>query len=932
MRRVFTVAISVLVLAGLVVVPACAPDVVPDVYDLTMAVSPIVTPAAGTTDPVGTRSLEGGEKIDMKAFAADDWEFVNWTTTPVGAGTFEDATATETKFTMPAQPVTVTANFAPVEPEPDPEPDVRATIIRDAYGVPHIFAETKVDLAFGAGYAMAQDRLWQADVFRRLPSGRLAEFGLATIEQDAKMRGRWYGYDELMAIYDEWEPGAKYPHLKPMTEAYVDGINLYIEEALAAWDIWDWSLMPVEYIANGLVAYLEPFTVADVVAVTVMMAWEFGGTGGNEDQFYAALDELMKKYPDPPHFERAWAIFDDLFPLNDERAPVTIPDAVYEAPPLESLSFEFSGDLSGLIEQYAESEAARRELFESVAMPMKLGSNAVPVSPELSATGYALQLGGPQMGYSIPQIVYEIGLHGDGINAVGMAFPGAGPFILIGVSEYGAWTSTTGASDVRDIRVLDLNPDNPTQYKWYTDVESEVWEWRDMEERVETFYGLKKQTSEQRTFYRSHYGPIEKIEGLQAFTLHTPFYGNEMSAEQGWQLFQEAEDIEEFETAVELIWPSHNFVWSGVDGNIGYFHAGRFPVKPETADRRLPLAGDGTQEWLRVTEPHEMPRSINPEQGWLANWNNKPIAGWPFAESDFHWGEGHRVQVLMGAMSMMAPGPGADLTTAHLKQINQIGGYHHTAGMSFVGDVMFAAMASGSPTLEAAGGYLAAWAGAEPLPASYVDLESPKWPADPNPTYDHPGLTIFDAWYDRIFPKVFENILPPDLIIRAKGTFGNPGNLSLLIRVLREDESLLYPGYPSGGALTAMVVEALEEAVADLTAQYGADMSTWLTPVRMQNYHQRGALPGGPIHPMMNRGTYNHIAELRSGAGELPLGESVIPPGQSGFVGLYLGDPAPSAHVADQVLLYASWIYKPMHLTLAAVEASPETTRTYLYE
>jgi acyl-homoserine lactone acylase PvdQ len=58
------------------------------------------------------------------------------------------------------------------------------------------------------------------------------------------------------------------------------------------------------------------------------------------------------------------------------------------------------------------------------------------------------------MGYSFPQIVYEIGLHGDGINAVGMAFPAAGPFILIGVSEYGAWTSTTGASDVMDIRVL----------------------------------------------------------------------------------------------------------------------------------------------------------------------------------------------------------------------------------------------------------------------------------------------------------------------------------------------------------------------------------------------------------------------------------------------------------------------------------------------
>ena len=52
------------------------------------------------------------------------------------------------------------------EPEPEPEPEVRCTIIRDDYGVPHVFADTKADLAYGFGYAMAQDRLWQADVMR----------------------------------------------------------------------------------------------------------------------------------------------------------------------------------------------------------------------------------------------------------------------------------------------------------------------------------------------------------------------------------------------------------------------------------------------------------------------------------------------------------------------------------------------------------------------------------------------------------------------------------------------------------------------------------------------------------------------------------------------------------------------------------------------
>ena len=71
------------------------------------------------------------------------------------------------------------------------------SIVRDNYGVPHVFSNTKEGVAFGAGYAMAQDRLWQADLYRRQASGRLAEFGLATIEDDFKIRMVGYSKEEL---------------------------------------------------------------------------------------------------------------------------------------------------------------------------------------------------------------------------------------------------------------------------------------------------------------------------------------------------------------------------------------------------------------------------------------------------------------------------------------------------------------------------------------------------------------------------------------------------------------------------------------------------------------------------------------------------------------------------------------------------------------
>jgi len=795
----------------------------------------------------------------------------------------------------------------PVEP-----PEVRCTIIRDNYGVPHVFADTKEDLAFGAGYAMAQDRLWQADVMRRAATGRLAEFGLGTIEGDIATRTLWYGEDELLQMFDDWDPGAGYEHIKPMAAAYVDGINAFIEWALQSTT----TRLSVEYLAQGLAPYLEPFTVADYVAVLVLQAWRFGGTGGSEGDLYEALLGLQAVHGDTA----GGAIWSDLFPLDDPGAPVTIPVTGLVGLTtfsMDETSLDVPGNLSPVLEQAADLWATQDEAFESLGIPTKFGSNAVLINPELSATGNALELGGPQMGYSIPQIVYELGLHGAGINAVGMAMPCAGPTILIGVSEHGAWTSTTGSSDVMDVRILTLNPANPTQY-WHNGA------WVNMERRNEVVYGPMKETYQATSVYRSVYGPIISMDlaAGTAVTLHTPFFKNEISAEQGWSLFQEATNIDEFEAAVEMTWPSHNFFWADTEGNIGFWHAGRFPLKPAGADRRLPLAGDGTQEWVRVTEPWEMPRSINPEQGWLTNWNNKPIAGWPYAESDVHWGEGFRVQILMDAIATFTAS--GDLTTDTLNTINQVGGYHSTEGMNFAGDLIASVTAYVSatpdPELYGALGYLGAWATAQPLPVSRVDFASPAWPNDPNPTYDHPGLTIFNAWYDRIVPKVFAGILPEDLIGQVEKY------PSLLIRIFREDASLLYPLYPSGATLNTMIVEALEEAIADLTTEYGSsDMSTWLTPVRMQNYDAQGALPGGPIHPYMNRGTYNQIAEMV--ADGLPKAENVIPPGQSGLVVL---PGTPSPHVADQVPLYASWTYKPMQFTLEGVEYR-ETSRTVFY-
>ena len=535
-------------------------------------------------------------------------------------------------------------------------------IIRDNYGVPHVFSATKEGLAFGCGYAMAQDRLWQADVYRRSAFGSLAEFGLATIDQDYATRSMGYSREELREIYDKWVPTNPQAKLKEMFEAYLDGINLYIAEAYAD----PFNKMPIEYLAFGLP--LEPFTMEDCVAITVMMAWRFGGTGGDELSYAAALQALQAKHGPIV----GWQIFNDLFPQNDPGAEVTIPSkGCWHS--CGEMPGGLPGSIGDISRQYEEAKMGQDQLLESLGIPTQFGSNAWMVSWRKSETRNALQVGGPQMGHSIPQIVLEVGLHGAGINAVGMMMPQA-PSILIGVSEYGAWTSTTGASDVMDTYIEVLNPANHTEYLYNG-------AWVPMEKRIERIYGYKKIGYDDRPVYRTIHGPIIAWDHANnlAFTMKAPYYKNELAAEEGWSLYQQARDIWEFQEAVKTIQPSHNFYWIDRMGNIGYWHAGTFPKKPEGVDDRLPMWGTGGQEWVGVTGFAEMPKCINPKQGWLANWNNKPIANWPYGESDVDWGEGHRVKRIMDLLAA-----GVKFSFEDMNGINMDAGYNHIPGMNFL--------------------------------------------------------------------------------------------------------------------------------------------------------------------------------------------------------------------------------------------------------
>jgi penicillin amidase len=751
-------------------------------------------------------------------------------------------------------------------------------IIRDEYAVPHVFADTKEELAFGAGYVIAQDRLWQADVFRRQATGRLAEFNLTSIDYDYLNRLRGYSKQENTEMFQELSS----PY-KEMLIAYTEGINLYITEALED----PLNKMPFEYLYKGLSP--EPWTVEDSLAIGQMMVRRWGEGGGNELTFAAGLVGLINRNG----ILNGWKIFNDLCPQVDPGSDTTLDwNGTFIYPKISLLPPFIPDKVIESAKKIAEMKQLDKEVSESMGLLYHFGSNGWVVSPSKSATGNALLLGGPQMGHTIPQIVVELGMHGAGINATGMTFPGVGPAIAIGVSEWGAWTTTSGLSDGVDTYIEILHPLNKTKYLFKN-------KWQSMELRIETIYDGEGIPHEFEC-YRTIHGPVLDIRwkpllGGIAVSQKMTFWKNEHSTLEGVMSFQECKNISEFEEGVSKIVSSHNWFWADRNGDIGYYHSGWYPIRPKYGlfhriiDDRFPLIGTGKEEWRGIVPFNELPQGQNPSEGFYANWNNKPQANWSHGEAEIGpmWGEGHivvRIQELLSVDN--------EITFDDMIEICRNVAYHNAYGTYFKPFLLNAIYAIGGISSDVI-------TALEDWNCYYNDENEDGF-------YDNPGLTIFNKWYDEIYTVIFG-----DELIQEVKEYTH----SLLLHIFQGKESKLklrYKNYLNGSSKDLAIINALESSLEKLEGQFGTNnISQWLTPVEIDHFSEIGAL-SSPEMPSMNRGTYNQIAEIPRysiNADYSPIAYNVLPPGQSGFVDA-LGQPNINAY--DQLDLYINWQFKPM--------------------
>ena len=345
-------------------------------------------------------------------------------------------------------------------------------LIRDRFGVPHIFAPSLYGVFYGSGYAQAQDRLAQMELYRRTAKGELAELmGEEALEQDKQRR--ILGYSEA----ERWEQFAELsPEEQLVLRAFADGVNAVIAQVNAGK-----RPMPQRLKELGLTK-LRPWKPTDTIAIAHMMAQRFGSSGGEELRMMQLHLYLQTRFG-----AQAMSVLNDLAWQNDPTSPTTVQmngtrdegrgtleRQSYDPIPRPSSTFPLLSALR-IAEEWDSLEWCQR-----LSLFTRFGSYAMVVAPKKSATGHPLLVGGPQMATGTPSIAYEIALYCPKFRARGMTFAGI-PIVLIGMNGSLAWTTTSGAGDNVDIFAEHLSKESRYRYL-------HRGEWNRMERRVELIF------------------------------------------------------------------------------------------------------------------------------------------------------------------------------------------------------------------------------------------------------------------------------------------------------------------------------------------------------------------------------------------------------------------------------------------------------------
>lgn len=471
-------------------------------------------------------------------------------------------------------------------------------VLRDEWGIPHIYARNTDDLFMAQGYVMAQDRLWQMEMWRRWHEGRLAEiFGAAAFDYDLRTRQMMF-----RGPWDDTEWTSYHPDGERIFTAYANGVNAFIEQ--------NRDNLPVEFQLTGVVP--DPWT-----ARTVVLRWAQVGLSSvrghaiNEIQLARNVSELgadeanRRFAPDP---------WDDL------EIPAGLDVDIISRQVLDAMRAgdgdPFSGDsLPALqvVEQYSHLTPAIRTAQVSNPQIATEGSNNWVMSGARSPTGIPILANDPHRRIEMPALRYFVHLNAPGWNVMGGGEP---PFVGVdaGHNERMAWGFTFAGTDMVDVYVEEINPQDRNQVRWQNG-----WETLQV---IEEEIRIKDEAPRTVQLKFSRHGPIifEDHANNVAYSVRSVVREPGTAAYKGSFKLAQADSCEDFfERAMFWMVPTHSLICGDVLGNIALQVTGLTPNRVGW-NGRLPVPGTGQFEWQGFRE--DLPREFNPDRGYITTANN----------------------------------------------------------------------------------------------------------------------------------------------------------------------------------------------------------------------------------------------------------------------------------------------------------------------
>ena len=296
--------------------------------------------------------------------------------------------------------------------------------------------DNAVEQVFTAmGYAVATDRLWQMELYRRSARGTLAEvLGPDQLETDVFMRTIGYSKEELQTGFVAQEEESR-----ALLRGYVAGINKRITEIRE-----DVTQLPFEFAALRYVP--TDWSVLDVLAWGALLQRNFDPEALDQSQLQNAglLQYLQTVFP-----ATSLAMFNDLRWTNDPEAQTMIIDEVAptalqpEADEDGLRPLDLPPQMQDVWRQMKQRKERIHQNLKKINAKVKMGSYAWALSGKKTTSGRPIIYSGPQMGFSVPSIVTEGSIQAAGINISGMTVPGI-PGIIIGRTPHHAWSMQVG--------------------------------------------------------------------------------------------------------------------------------------------------------------------------------------------------------------------------------------------------------------------------------------------------------------------------------------------------------------------------------------------------------------------------------------------------------------------------------------------------------